>query len=79
MLGRTAGLRTVMWEEFRRTTNVDAGEASWGTWCNHYVSLEKARTRLGYALRYEPDGAILDSVRWLIERDQLAVVSPLIV
>ena len=76
--GQTADLRTVTWDEFRRTS--DAADASWEHLMrNHYVSIDKARTVLGYTPRYEPDAAILESVRWLIDHDQLAVAKPLTV
>jgi nucleoside-diphosphate-sugar epimerase len=74
--GQTADLRTVTWDEFRRTT--DAADTSWEhLFRNHYVSIDKARTLLGYTPKYEPDAAILESVRWLIDHDQLTVVNPL--
>jgi hypothetical protein len=34
---------------------------------------------LGYAPAYEPESAVLESVRWLIEHDQLDVEGPLVV
>ena len=76
--GQTADLRTVTWDEFRRTTDAGAAEASWEHLVrNHYVSIDKARTLLGYTPQYEPDAAILESVRWLIDHDQLTVANPL--
>ncbi|MBU2668041.1 NAD(P)-dependent oxidoreductase [Actinoplanes bogorensis] len=75
--GRSADLRTVSWDEFRRTS--PEAEASWEHLVrNHYFSIDKARRRLGYAPRYQPDEAVLESVRWLIEHDQLTVGSPLL-
>jgi len=44
---------------------------------DHCFSIEKARTLLGYAPRYQPEEAILESVRWLIDNDRLDVASPL--
>jgi hypothetical protein len=41
------------------------------------VSGLKARAQLGCAPRYEPEDAVLESVRWLIDHGQLEVVSPL--
>ncbi|HWD84089.1 MAG TPA: NAD(P)-dependent oxidoreductase [Kribbella sp.] len=74
--GQTAELRTVTWDEFRRTT--EAADASWEhLFRNHYVSIDKARTLLGYTPKYEPDAAILESVRWLIDHDELKVANPL--
>jgi nucleoside-diphosphate-sugar epimerase len=40
-------------------------------------STGKARAQLGYAPRYEPEDAALESVRWLIDHGQLEVASPL--
>lgn len=78
--GRTAMLRPVTWEEFRRTTDDDAAHSSWDhLFRNQCFSIEKARTLLGYAPRYEPDDAILESVRWLIDHNQLDVAGPLTV
>ena len=78
--GQTAHLRTVTWDEFRRGTDDDAAQVSWDHLVrNHYFSIDKARTLLGYAPRYEPEDAILASVRWLIEHDQLDVANPLLV
>jgi nucleoside-diphosphate-sugar epimerase len=76
--GQTADLRTVTWDEFRRSTTEDASEASWEHLVrNHCFSIEKARTLLGYSPRYEPEDAVLESVRWLIDHEQLDVANPL--
>ena len=76
--GQTAELRSVGWEEFRRGTSNENSECSWEHLVrSHYVSLEKARTVLGYTPRYEPDEAVLESVRWLIDHEQLEVANPL--
>jgi len=78
--GRTADLRTVTWDEFRGRTDSEAAQASWEHLArDHYFSIEKARTLLGYAPRYQPEEAILESVRWLIDHDQLEVAAPLTV
>lgn len=78
--GREAMLREVTWDEFRRVTPAGAAEASWEHLLrNHYVSIEKARCALGYEPRYQPEEAILESVRWLIDHDQLEVAAPLVV
>ncbi len=77
---READLRPVSWEEFRHRTEPDAAEASWEHLIrNHYCSIDKARRLIGYAPRYEPDQAILESVRWLIDHGQLDVARPLAV
>lgn len=78
--GQTAELRSVTWEEFRRGAGTEAGDCSWEhLWRSQHVSIDKARTVLGYSPRYEPDAAVLESVRWLIDHDQLDVASAVIV
>lgn len=78
--GQSADLRTVSWDEFRASTSEDAYESSWGHLVrDHCFSIEKARTLLGYAPRYEPEDAVLESVRWLIDHGQLEVANPLVV
>jgi nucleoside-diphosphate-sugar epimerase len=77
--GQEAVLRTVTWEEFRRGTGPEAAEASWEHLVrSHYFSIDKARRLIGYAPRYEPEEAVLESVRWLIDHGELAVANPLI-
>ena len=76
--GQTAVLRTVTWEEFRRSNTEEAFESSWEHLVrNHYLSIDKARTLLGYTPQYEPEDAVLESVRWLIDHEQLDVDNPL--
>ncbi|MEP7331430.1 MAG: NAD(P)-dependent oxidoreductase [Terracoccus sp.] len=76
--GQTAELRSVSWEEFRRGTSSENSDCSWEHLVrSQYVSIEKARTVLGYTPRYEPDEAVLESVRWLIDHRQLEVANPL--
>lgn len=76
--GQTADLRTVTWDEFRRGTDDEAAQVSWDHLVrNHCFSIGKARTLLGYAPQYEPEDAVLESVRWLIDHDQLEVANPL--
>ncbi|MEV0718126.1 NAD(P)-dependent oxidoreductase [Asanoa sp. NPDC050611] len=76
--GQEAVLRPVTWDEFRRANDPDVAEFSWDHLMrNHYVSIEKARTVLGYAPRYEPEEAILESVRWLVDHGELDVANPL--
>jgi nucleoside-diphosphate-sugar epimerase len=78
--GRTARLRTVTWEEFRRGTSDEAARTSWEHLVrDHCFGIDKARTLLGYTPRYEPEDAILESVRWLVENERLAVAGPLTV
>lgn len=76
--GQEAQLETVSWDEFRRTTSAEFAEASWEHLVRgHYLTIEKARRLLGYAPRYEPMDAVLESVRWLIDNDRLPVARPL--
>jgi nucleoside-diphosphate-sugar epimerase len=78
--GRTAVLRPVTWDEFRRGTAAEAAEASWEHLVrSHCFSIGKARRLLGYAPRYEPEEAVLESVRWLIDNGRLDVAGPLVV
>ena len=78
--GQTVELRTVTWEDFRRNTTEDFYESSWGHLVrNHYFSIDKARTLLGYTPQYEPEEAVLHSVRWLIDHQQLDIANPLTV
>lgn len=77
--GKTAALEAVTWEEFRRSTTTEHAEASWGhLYRSHCFTIEKARSVLGYAPRYEPEQAVLESIRWLIEHDELRVAGPLL-
>lgn len=78
--GQTADLRSVTWEEFRRSTPADAYDSSWSHLLrNHYFSIEKARRLIGYSPQYEPEQAVLESVRWLIKHEQLDVANSLTV
>ncbi|MDX3638159.1 NAD(P)-dependent oxidoreductase [Streptomyces sp. MB09-02B] len=77
--GQTASLEPVTWEQFRQTTPPDHAEVSWEhLYRSHCLTIEKARTLLDYAPRYEPETAVLESVRWLIAHDELKVARPLV-
>ncbi|MFM9607520.1 NAD-dependent epimerase/dehydratase family protein [Streptomyces niveiscabiei] len=77
--GRTATLEPVTWEEFRTTTTPEHARNSWEhLHRSHCLTIEKARTLIGYAPRYEPEAAVLESVRWLIDHDRLKVAAPLL-
>ncbi len=77
--GMTAELRPVSWDDFRGQTDAESADTSWEHLVrNHYCSIDKARRLIGYAPRYEPDRAVLESVRWLIEHGQLEVARPLV-
>lgn len=76
--GQTATLETVTWERFRQATTPEHAEASWDHLSrSHCLTIDKAVGLLGYAPRYEPEQAALESVHWLIEHDQLRVAGPL--
>lgn len=78
--GQTVELRSVTWDEFRRGTDAEAARISWDHLVrNHYFSIDKARALLGYAPRYEPEDAVLESVRWLVDHQGLDVANPLVV
>jgi nucleoside-diphosphate-sugar epimerase len=78
--GQTACLETISWEQFRQITTPEYAESSWGHLRrSQYLSIEKAKTLLGYAPCYEPETAILESIRWLIDNLRLDVASPLVV
>ncbi|MEU6351364.1 hypothetical protein ABZ896_18825 [Streptomyces sp. NPDC047072] len=49
------------WAGFRRTTSPEHAEAGWERLHrSHCLTIEKARTFLGYAPRYEPETAVLE-------------------
>jgi nucleoside-diphosphate-sugar epimerase len=76
--GQAADLRSVTWDEFRSTTTQEDFDFSWGHLVrDHYFSIDKARTLLGYIPQYEPEEAVLQSVCWLVEHDELKVANPL--
>ena len=76
--GQTATLEAVTWEDFRRSTTAQHAESSWEHLSrSQCCSIDKAARLLGYAPRYEPEQAVLESVRWLLEHDQLHVARPL--
>ena len=78
--GQEADLRPTTWDEFRNHSSEEAYESSWAHLSrNQYFGIDKARNLLGYAPRYQPEEAILESVRWLIDHDQLQVRNPLVV
>jgi nucleoside-diphosphate-sugar epimerase len=77
--GQTAKIRSVSWAEFRSGTTAEFADASWGHLSrSQYASIEKARTLLGYTPAFEPEAAVLDGIRWLIDHDQLEVANHLV-
>ena len=78
--GQTAKTRSVSWAEFKSGTTAEFADSSWQHLSrSQYASIEKARTLLGYAPAFEPEAAVLDGIRWLIDHDRLKVANPLIV
>lgn len=78
--GQEAHLEPIGWDAFRAGTTAEYAESSWGhLHRNHVLSIEKSRSLLGYAPAWEPEDAILESVRWLIDQGELAVERPLAV
>jgi nucleoside-diphosphate-sugar epimerase len=78
--GQEVQTRSVSWEEFRSTTTPEFADSSWEHLSrSQYASIEKARTLLGYAPAYEPEAAVLDGVRWLVDHGRLEVANPLVV
>src|SRR5262249_50505766 len=78
--GQSATLEPVSWEAFREATTPEYAESSWGhLYRSHCVSIEKAKALLGYTPMYQPETAILESIRWLVENGKLKVARPLAV
>ncbi len=76
--GQEAALEEITWAQFRAETDPEQAVRSWGhLYRNHYLSIEKSRSLLGYAPRYEPEDAILEAVRAAIEAGRLDVAAPL--
>lgn len=66
--GQSANIQSVTWEEYRAATTEEYARESWGHLHRSQVfTIEKAKELLGYAPVYEPEQAILESVRWLID------------
>jgi nucleoside-diphosphate-sugar epimerase len=77
--GQTAKIHSVSWAEFRSATTAEFADASWQHLSrSQYASIEKARTLLGYTPAFEPEAAVLDGIRWLIDHDGLEVANRLV-
>jgi nucleoside-diphosphate-sugar epimerase len=75
--GRTATLESVTWDEFRASTEPGHADASWGHLDrSQCFTIEKAKARLGYAPAYEPEQAVLESLRWLVDNGRLDLPVP---
>lgn len=76
--GQSATVEPITWDEYSASTTEEYARETWGHLHRSQVfSIEKAKALLGYAPAYEPEAAILESVRWLIDNDQLTVDRPL--
>lgn len=76
--GQEPSMETVSWDEFRRTTTPEFADTSWAHLSrNHCLTIEKAKTVLGYAPRYQPEHAVHQSLRWLVDHGKLHTESPL--
>lgn len=71
-------METVSWEEFRRLTSQESADTSWAHLSrNHCMSIQKAVSLIGYAPNYQPEQAVYESMRWLINNGQLHLPNPL--
>jgi nucleoside-diphosphate-sugar epimerase len=78
--GKTASIRSVSWADFKSGTTAEFADSSWQHLSrSQYASIEKARTLLGYDPTFEPEAAVLDGIRWLIDHAQLEVANRLVV
>jgi nucleoside-diphosphate-sugar epimerase len=78
--GTRARLRSVSWAEFRAGVDPAFADQSWEHLSrSQFASIDKARALLGYEPAYEPEDAVLEGVRWLVEHDQLSVAADLVV
>jgi len=78
--GQPGEIEPITWEQYREETTEAFAQHSWDhLHRSHYLSIDKPKSLLGYAPAYEPEEAVLESVRWLIENDQLDVARPLTV
>jgi len=78
--GQTARIRSVSWAEFWSGTTAEFGDSSWQHLSrSQYASIEKARILLAYAPAFEPEAAVLEGIRWLIDHDRLEIAKRLVV
>jgi nucleoside-diphosphate-sugar epimerase len=70
--GQTADLRAVTWAEFEaQTTPEHAAASREHLQRSHVMSIEKAKTMLGYAPAYSSEQAVHEAVDWLVANDGL--------
>ena len=76
--GQPLRTRSVSWEEFRTGTTGEFAAASWDHLNrSQFASIDKARAQLGFAPAWEPEAAILDGIRWLVDHGKLDLANPL--
>lgn len=76
--GQQATVESVAWDAYRASTSEEYARESWGhLHRSHVFTIGKATALLGYLPAYEPEQAILESVRWLIDHDRIEVDHPL--
>ena len=70
--GREADLRFVPFAQFRAMTSAELADASYEHIVrSHSMSIDKARSQLGYAPRYTTLQAIADGLAWLAEHGEV--------
>jgi nucleoside-diphosphate-sugar epimerase len=70
--GQMADLRPVSWPEFDAGTSPEHAEASRAhLQRSHVMSIDKARTILGYAPRHSSFDAVREAVDWLVAHDRV--------
>lgn len=78
--GEPGEIEPITWDQFRKETTAAFAQHSWDhLHRSHYLSIDKPKRLLGYDPAYEPEQAVQESIRWLIENDQLDVARPLAV
>ncbi|MFJ2559935.1 MULTISPECIES: oxidoreductase [unclassified Streptomyces] len=78
--GQPGEIDPITWDQFHEeTTEAFAQHSRDHLHRSHYLSIDKPKSLLGYAPRYEPEAAVLESVRWLIGHGDLTVAQPLTV
>ena len=77
--GQQATLESVSWDEFTQSTTVDHAERSWEhLYRSPCFSIQKAHDLLGYRPQHTSLDTVRESVRWLLDHDQLTVDNPLL-
>jgi nucleoside-diphosphate-sugar epimerase len=70
--GRKPRLRFIPWDEWRGSVSEKDAEITWNHLAHSsHCSIEKARTRIGYAPRYSSLEAVQEAVKWLIANGSL--------